>query len=164
MANLLIVWHSRTGTARSLAEAVFHGAQMADAACSVSIVPAASVTTPILLGADGYVFACPENLASMSGEMKEMVDRSYYDLLDRVAGRPVALIVAAGNDGEGTVRQWRRILTGWRMKLIADPVIVRTGAETPQAIAAPKEVASADLAAARDLGAAFASGLAMGLF
>ncbi|MBX9728781.1 MAG: NAD(P)H-dependent oxidoreductase, partial [Sphingopyxis sp.] len=158
MRTLLIVWHSRTGTAEQLAHAAAQGALASDAAragdVAVRMTDAASATAADLLDADGYIFACPENLASMSGMMKEMVDRCYYPLLGRIEGRPWALIIAAGTDGEGAARQWQRIATGWRLKAIADPMIVRTGADTPETILADKQLADEPLAQARDLGAA----------
>jgi len=41
---------------------------------------------------------------------------------------------------------------------------VRNGAQTPETILAPKQVAPHDLAPARELGAALAAGLASGVF
>jgi NAD(P)H-dependent FMN reductase len=168
MRTLLIVWHSRTGTAEQLAHAAAQGALASDAAragdVAVRMTDAASATAADLLDADAYLFACPENLASMSGMMKEMVDRCYYPLLGRIEGRPWALIIAAGTDGEGAARQWQRIATGWRLKAIADPMIVRTGADTPESILADKQLGDEPLAQARDLGAAMAEGLALGMF
>lgn len=162
--QLAIVWHSRTGTARALGEAVARGARAANEPVTVTLLRAEETDPATLLAADAYVFACPENLASMSGAMKEMVDRCYYPLFDRVAGRPWALIIAAGTDGEGAVRQWQRIATGWRLKAVAEPMIVRTGADTPEAIAAAKTVPEAQLVEAEELGMALASGLALGVF
>ena len=75
-----------------------------------------------------------------------------------------AQLIAAGTDGEGAVRQWKRIATGWRLKAIAEPMIVRTGADTPEAIAAKKTVPEAQLVEAEELGMALASGLALGVF
>jgi NAD(P)H-dependent FMN reductase len=168
MRTLLIVWHSRTGTAEQLAHAAAQGALASDAAragdVAVRMTDAASATAADLLDADAYLFVCPENLASMSGMMKEMVDRCYYPLLGRIEGRPWALIIAAGTDGEGAARQWQRIATGWRLKAIADPMIVRTGADTPESILADKQLGDEPLAQARDLGAAMAEGLALGMF
>lgn len=164
MPTLLIIWHSRTGTARALAEAVRDGALASGEAVTVRLLAAADVTAQDGRSADAYVFACPENLASMSGAMKEMVDRLYYPLLGRMEGRAYALVIAAGTDGEGAVRQWQRIATGWRLKAMAEPLIVRTGADTPEAILAEKAVAAVDLERARDLGAAMATGLMMGIF
>lgn len=163
MSALAIVWHSRTGTAEALAHAAAAGARDA-AEVDVAIMRAADATAAGLLAVDGYIFVGPENLGSMSGAMKEMVDTLYYPLLGRIEGRPFALIIAAGNDGAGAVRQWQRIATGWRLKAIAEPMVVRTGADTAEAILAAKTVDGRDLSQARDLGAAMAAGMAMGIF
>ncbi|MCZ8369605.1 MAG: NAD(P)H-dependent oxidoreductase [Porphyrobacter sp.] len=157
--RLMIVWHSRTGASEALARAAAEGA--GDAA---RLVPAAKATPDMLLAADGYLFVCPENLGSMSGLMKEMFDRAYYPLLGQVEGRPYATLIAAGSDGEGARRQIDRIVTGWRLKRVAEPVIVGLAAQTPQAIAAPKTVPATALAAARDMGSALAEGLRLGVF
>ena len=162
--RLLIVWHSRTNTAHALATAAATGAAAIDGRIAIDMVTADAVTGAMMLDASGYIFACPENLGSMSGAMKEMVDRIYYPSLGHIAGRPYALIIAAGTDGEGTARQWQRVATGWRLKAIADPLIVRTGADTADAILAPKIVPQAQLAAAHDLGQVMAAGLMLGIF
>jgi multimeric flavodoxin WrbA len=74
-----------------------------------------------VLSADAYVFAAPENLASMSGLMKDFFDRNYYAALDRINGRPYAALICAGSDGSNAARQIERIATGWRLKAVADP-------------------------------------------
>ncbi|MDE2410665.1 MAG: NAD(P)H-dependent oxidoreductase [Sphingomonadales bacterium] len=117
-----------------------------------------------LLAASGYLFICPENLASMSGAMKEMFDRCYYPLLGRVEGRAYATMIAAGSDGSGAQAQIDRIVTGWRLRRVAEPIIVNLGAQTPEQILAPKRIPADRLEQCRDLGAALAEGLAQGLF
>ena len=105
--QLLIAWHSRTGASEALAQAAAEGA--GDAA----LLLGADAVTPVhLLSAGGYLFVCPENLATMSGEMKEMFDRCYYPVLGRIEGRAYATMIAAGSDGEGAQRQIDRIATG----------------------------------------------------
>jgi len=156
--KLLIIWHSRTGGSRALAEAAAAGATDA------SLVAADDVTPDRLLKAGGYLFVGPENLAALSGAMKEMFDRCYYPCLGRIEGRPYATIICAGSDGENAQRQLDRIATGWRLRRVADPVIVNTAAQTPEAILAPKTIPADRLAEARDLGAALAEGLAAGIF
>ena len=158
---LAIVWHSRTGAARAMAEAACAGASGEGAA---RLIAAAEAVPGDLLDAQGYLFACPENLASMSGAMKEFFDRCYYPVLGRIEGRAYATLIAAGSDGSGAQRQIDRIATGWRLKRVAEPLIVNTAAQTPQTILAPKVVGEADLARCRDLGAALGAGLAMGAF
>jgi multimeric flavodoxin WrbA len=131
---------------------------------AVVLKPAAEAMPSDMLNADGYLFVCPENLASMTGAMKEFFDRCYYPVLGRIEGRPYATMISAGSDGEGATRQIARIATGWRLKPVAEPLIVCTHAQTPEAILAPKTIAETDLARCRELGATLAAGLAMGIF
>jgi multimeric flavodoxin WrbA len=117
-----------------------------------------------VLSADAYVFAAPENLASMSGLMKDFFDRNYYAALDRINGRPYAALICAGSDGSNAARQIARIATGWRLKAIADPLIVCTHAQTPEEILRPKQITPEDLRRCQELGAAMAEGLSLGVF
>ncbi|HZU63368.1 MAG TPA: NAD(P)H-dependent oxidoreductase [Novosphingobium sp.] len=159
---LLIVWHSRTGASAALARAALAGARGQGA--EVRLVAAARARPELLLAAAAYLFVCPENLASMSGAMKEMFDRAYYPLLGRAEGRPYATIIAAGSDGHGAEAQIDRIATGWRLKRVAPPLIINMGAQTPEQICAPKRLSPDQRAQARDLGAALGAGLALGIF
>jgi multimeric flavodoxin WrbA len=163
MKTLLVIHHSMTDGARQMAQAALEGA-MAESNIAVAGLHAAEAAPEDLLAADGYIFTTPENLASMAGVMKDFFDRCYYPLLDQIQGRPYATMICAGSDGMGAARQIARIATGWRLKPIAEPLIVITGAQTPEAIAAPKIIGAEDLARCEELGAAFAAGLAAGIF
>lgn len=156
---LAIIWHSRTGASRAMAAAMAQGAGQ-----DAVLLAAAEAMPAILLGAGGYVFVCPENLGSMSGQMKEMFDRCYYPLLGRIEGRPYATAISAGSDGAGAQAQIDRIVTGWRLKRIAEPLIVNLGAQTPEQIRADKSVSEQDLKSCRDMGSAFGEGLRLGVF
>ena len=161
--TLLIVYHSLTGGTRQMAEAARAGAA-GEAACAVRLLHAAQAGPHDVLAADGYVFATPENLAAMSGQLKDFFDRSYYGVLDQVNGRPYASLVCAGSDGSNAARQIARIATGWRLKPVAEPLIVCTHAQTPEAILAPKQIGDEDLERCRALGEALAAGLVLGVF
>jgi NAD(P)H-dependent FMN reductase len=161
--TLAIAWFSRTGGSRQLAEAMQAGARDTSST-EVRLLEAQLVQPDHLLAADGYLFACPENLASMAGEMKAMFDRCYYPVLGKIEGRPYAATICAGSDGTGAQRQLERICTGWRLKRVADTRIVMVDAQTPEQILAPKAIAEPELVAARDLGAMLAAGLDLGVF
>ena len=161
--TLLIVYHSLTGGTRQMAEAARAGAA-GEAASAVRLLHAAQAGPHDVLAADGYVFATPENLAAMSGQLKDFFDRSYYPVLDQVNGRPYASLVCAGSDGSNAARQIARIATGWRLKPVAEPLIVCTHAQTPEAILAPKQIGDEDLERCRALGEALAAGLVLGVF
>jgi multimeric flavodoxin WrbA len=163
MKRLLIVWHSHTGGTRQMARAAADAAQ-AEGGVEVGLLHATETHPVDVLAADGYVFATPENLAGMAGLMKDFFDRVYYPVLDRLSGRPYALLVCAGSDGTGAVRQIERIATGLRLRQVAPPLIVITHAQTPEAILAPKRIAPEDLSRCAEIGAAVAAGLAAGVF
>jgi len=163
MKTLLVVYHSMTGGTRQLAQAAARGAAT-EPSVVTRVLTAKRAGPDDLLSASGYLFATPENLGAMSGLMKDFFDRSYYPALDRLNGRPYAAVICAGSDGENAARQLARIATGWRLRAMAPPLIVRTGAQTPAAILAPKTIAQADRQTCQALGAALAAGLGMGMF
>ncbi len=163
MKTLLIVQHSVTGGALAMARAAAGGAAR-EAGVRVRLEGAPESGPAALLESDGYLFACPENLAAISGLMKDFFDRSYYAVLERIEGRPYASLICAGSDGASAARQIERIATGWRLRAVAPPLIVRTHAQTPEEILRPKTLAPSDLARCEELGATLASGLALGIF
>lgn len=163
MKTLLIVHHTVTGGTAQMVEAAVRGARGEDGVDVVAL-RAFDATPSDVLRADGFLFATPENLAAMSGALKDFFDRTYYAALDRLNGRPYAVMICAGTDGSAAARQIERIATGWRLRAVAAPLIVRTGAQTPEAILAPKKIAAADLQRCEELGQALAAGLASGVF
>ena len=164
MRTLLIVFHSMTGGTRQMAEAAARGAAGAEPQVGVRLLHASDAQPADVLAADGYLFATPENLAAMAGLMKDFFDRTYYPALGRIEGRPYAALVCAGSDGRNAARQIERVCTGWRLKPVAEPLIVCTHAQTPEAILAPKAIGAEDLGRCEELGATLAAGLAMGIF
>lgn len=161
--TLLIVYHTQTGGTRQMVEAAAQAAR-GEARVRVKLLRAFDAGPDDVLGADGFIFATPENLAAMSGALKDFFDRCYYAALDRLNGRPYASLVCAGSDGQNAVRQIERIAVGWRLRAVAEPAIVCTWAQTPEAILRAKRIAAPDIERCAALGAAMAAGLALGVF
>ena len=163
MRTLLIVYHSQTRGTRQMAEAAAEGAR-AEGGVHVRLLHASQAGADDVLQADGYVFCTPENLAAISGQLKDFFDRCYYPALERLNGRPFASLICAGSDGHNAARQIDRIATGWRLKAVAEPLIVCTHAQSTEAILAPKHIGEDELMACRALGESMAAGLALGVF
>ena len=161
MVQLLIVYHSRTGGSRQMAEAACAAAREE---VNTTLKTATDAKPDDLLAADGYIFCAPENLAAIAGVMKDFFDRCYYPVLGRIEGRPYAQMVCAGSDGENAARQTARIAKGWRLREVQPHLIVCTHAQTPEQILADKMIPEDQLSLCRDLGAAMGAGLSMGVF
>ena len=163
MKKLLIVYHSYTGGTRQMAEAATDAARQ-EQDTETRLLRAEDCEPVDMLGADGYLFATPENLAAIAGVMKAFFDRCYYPLLGQIEGRPYAAMICAGSDGDNARKQLERIATGWRLKKVIDTPIICTHAQTEEAILAPKVVGEADRVQCAEIGATLAAGLAMGVF
>jgi multimeric flavodoxin WrbA len=163
MKTLLIVFHSMTGGTQQMAEAAASGAA-SEPEVRVLLLRTGDAGPSDVLEADGYLFATPENLGAVSGMMKDFFDRTCYPALNRITGRPYAILVCAGSDGENAARQIQRIATGWGLKAVAPPLIVCTHAQTPEAILSPKEIGAYDLGCCEEIGATIAAGLVLGIF
>ena len=161
MTRLLIVYHTRTGGSRQMAEAAYKAAKEE---CETRLQTASETSPEDMLSADGYLFVAPENLASLSGEMKDFFDRCYSPLLGKIEARPYAQLICAGSDGENAVRQLARIAKGWRLKEVQPATIICTHAQTEKQILAPKTIPEDELKTCADIGAALAAGLSMGVF
>lgn len=152
MKHLLIVYSSQTGHTEALCRAAEAGAASHTGEIELRFRRAADAGLDDLLWAHGLLIGTPENFGYMSGAVKDFLDRTYYPAQNLTTGLPYALLISAGNDGRGAVSAIERIAIGYGWKAVADPIIVRG------------EIAEADLVACRELGEAFAAGIALGVF
>jgi multimeric flavodoxin WrbA len=151
--RLLIVYHSQSGTTTKMADAVICGAQSPDIAkVDVRVRSALEATADDLLWCDGFILGTPENFGYMSGAMKYFLDRSFYECVDRIDGRPYALFVRAGNDGTGAIASLRRILKGLAVREVQEPVLFAGKFDAER------------LVECEELGMALAAGLEAGVF
>lgn len=103
---------------------------------------------------DAVVFCSPEYFGYMSGAIKDLFDRTYEELRDdpRSVKKPYCIVVSAGNDGTGAVRQIERLCKGYNFKKAQHPIISK-GSVTDET-----------LARCRELGATIAEGINAKIF
>ncbi len=151
--TLLIVYHSGSGRTAELAEAVRRGAGHEDVeSVRVSFKSAFEAGPQDLLEADGVIFGTPENFGYMSGALKDFFDRTFYAVEGEIKNPPYGIFISAGNDGTGALSAIRRIVRGFPMNEVQEPVIARG------------ELAQEHLEKAEMLGAALAFGLDAGVY
>lgn len=152
MKHLLLIYSSQTGRTAAMIEAVADGAREFADEVELRLRLALQAGIDDLLWADGLVIGTPENFGTMSGAVKDFLDRTYYPAEGKVVGLPYALVVSAGNDGTGAVRSIERIALGFGWSAVCAPLIQRG------------EPDAAALARSRELGQTLAAGLAAGVF
>jgi multimeric flavodoxin WrbA len=151
MKTLLIVYHTGGVKTARMAEAVERGAR-SEGGVNVLVKRCTDAGPDDVLAADGLILGTPENFGSMAGMMKDFLERVFYPCEGKVNGRPYALFVGAGQDGNGAVDSVERIVTGLRLKKVHEPII------------GLKDLTPEVLSSCEELGAALAAGLALGIF
>jgi hypothetical protein len=149
--KLLIVYHSQSGASWQLAVAARRGA-LQEEGIAVIWRRAWDAGLEDLAACDGLLLIAPENSGSTSGAMKDFLDRTFYPALPLQLNLAYGLVVAAGNDGRGASTQLQRIISGFPMRLVAEPIICRG------------EVTAQHERASEELGQALATGLALGIY
>ncbi len=151
--NLLIVYHSQSGSTQRMADAVIAGARSDDVdGVGVRVRAALEATAEDLLSCDAFILGTPENFGYMSGAMKYFLDRVYYPCEGKIAGKPFAMFIRAGNDGTGALTSLRRILTGLAVREVQEPVMI------------VGEFDESRLGECEELGLTMAAGLEAGVF
>jgi len=151
MRSALIVYHSQSGASAQLAQACCTAAASVEEV-QVRVLRAWDAGSADLLAADGLILVGAENSGSLSGGIKDFLDRTFYPVSEAGRVLPYALLLSAGNDGRGAREQARRILSGYPLTEAMEPVICRG------------EVSAAHRQRAAELGEAFATGVEMGIF
>jgi multimeric flavodoxin WrbA len=150
--RLLIVYHSHGWRTEALAQAAAEGARQAGAELDVRCERALSLGLEDFLAADAYLFATPETFGSLSGALKDFFERVFYPAQGKVSGRPYAIIVCAGEDGQGAIQSIQRIARGFPLREVQAPLRVH------------RDAVPDSLPLAAELGGTLGAGLLIGIY
>jgi multimeric flavodoxin WrbA len=158
MKRLLIVYHTQFGGTEQMARAAAGGARAIDDVETI-VKRAQEAGVADLLACDALVIATSENFGSLSGMVKDFLERTYYPCEGKVEGKPYTILVCASNDGSGAMLQTDRIATGLRLRKIHPGTIYRSGI-----VAQAHTVPDATLQECAEIGATLAAGLSGGIY
>ena len=158
MKRLFIVYHTQFGGTAQMAEAAYRGAREITEVETV-LRRAVDAGVDDVLECDALLIATSENFGSLSGMVKDFLERVYYPCEDKVEGKAYSVIVCASNDGAGAMLQTDRIATGLRLRKVHPGTIYKSGL-----VARSHRVPDEALATCAEIGATLAAGLASGLW
>ncbi|MGY8863703.1 MAG: flavodoxin family protein [Pseudomonadales bacterium] len=151
MKNLLIIYHSQSGGTENMAQAVHKGCRQEDDV-ETRFLRAFDANLDDLLWADGIIFGTPENFGYMSGALKDFFDRTFYPAEPHQINLPYGIFVSSGNDGTGAVREIDRIVKGYPLRKICEPLLIVGGFK------------QGDQELCLEFGHGIATGLSLGIF
>lgn len=153
MPNLLLITHCPSPNTESLRDAVIEGVRhpSIEKITLRSLAPLEADAEDVVW-ADGIILGTTENFGYMAGRIKDFFERIYYPCLEETQGRPFALYIRAGLDGEGARVSVERIVTGLRWQPVQAPLICQGDFE-PEF-----------LDQCRELGMTVAAGLEAGIY
>jgi multimeric flavodoxin WrbA len=126
--QLLIISHAPSENTQRMLHAVIKGANYPDIN-NVEVKHLAPLDTKAddIKSAQAIIIGTTENLGYVSGLIKDVFDRCYYDCLDITQGLPFTFYIRAGQDGTGARRAIETITTGLRWRLVQEPLICKGG-------------------------------------
>ncbi|WP_424945777.1 flavodoxin family protein [Candidatus Spongiihabitans sp.] len=153
MPKVLVVSNCPSDNTTKLQNAVVKGCAHEDIAqCKVRARIPWDANADDVLWCDGIILGTTENFGYMSGAIKDFLERVYYPCLELTEGKPVALFVKGGLDGQGAKTSVERILVGLKWKFIQPPLVMKG------------EFQPAFLRQCETLGTTMAAGLEAGIY
>lgn len=111
MAKVLVVYYSRSGNTRAMAEHVAAGCREVPGV-QVDLKPVADVTPDDLLGYDGIIMGSPVYYGSMAAELKSLIDESVCHH-GKLVGKVGAAFASSGGPGGGNETTCLDIVKAW---------------------------------------------------
>lgn len=149
--DILVVYHSQSGNTERLSASVEQGA-LRVRGVRVKRARAAEVTCQDLRDCRCLVICSPEYFGYMAGAIKDLFDRTYEEVREQMVGRSYSVVISAGNDGTGALNAIERIIKGYKLRQIQEPVISRG------------EISPAMIEKCLDLGQTVAAGVDLGIY
>ena len=126
MVKVSIIYYSRSGRTKSLADAIAEGVARVEGAEALA-KRVDYATSSDLIDCDAVAFGSPNYFSYMAGLLKDYFDRG-LSLRDKTAGKPCAAFTSGGGGSDTALQSIERLMGSFKMVKVADGV---TSAGTP---------------------------------
>lgn len=137
MASVILIYHSKTGNTKAMAEAVAEGVRSVEG-IRLTVRPLEEASVDDLPSYDGIIIGTPTYFASMSAEVKRFIDDSikYYK---KLAGKIGAAFASSGDLGGGSETAVMDVLRAFWVHGMAVPGYVSGGHYGPVSVGEPND-------------------------
>ena len=142
MVDVLILYYSRGGRTKAMADALAEGVGGVEGA-SATVKRVDYATVVDLVECNAVAFGSPNYFSYMAGLMKDFFDRA-LSIRNRVAGKPAAAFTSGGGTSDAALQSLERMINSFKLEKVADGVV------------SVGEPSKADLEKCRAMGAALA--------
>lgn len=139
MANIMVVYYSKGGNTRKMAELVAEGAG-SSGVHRVQLVPVQNVDPIEFLDADGFAFGSPDYFTYVAGHLKILFDEALANK-SQIKDRPFVGFVSHGGGG-GAIKSLETLAQAVGLKKVAEGVKCK-GAPDAEAAQSCKQLGAA---------------------
>ncbi|MCK5852090.1 flavodoxin domain-containing protein [bacterium] len=136
MSSVLIVYYSRTGHTKEMAEIIARGAQ--EEGAKVDLKPVDEVKFDILVNYDAIILGSPDYYGTMASEIKKLIDDS-ISIHGQLEGKIGGAFSSAANIGGGNETTILSILQGLLVHGMIIPGVAKGDHYGPVSINSPDE-------------------------
>jgi multimeric flavodoxin WrbA len=145
MVSVLVIYYTRGGKTKRMADAIAEGAIAAGAEGSTKRVDYAIMTD--LIDCDAVAFGSPNYFSYMAGDMKSFFDNG-LSIRGKTEGKPAAAFTSGGGNSETALASLERMIGSYRLEKAVDGII-QSGELTDEVLIKCKEMGKALAEAAK---------------
>jgi multimeric flavodoxin WrbA len=121
MIEVLVLYYSRTGRTKALADAVAEGVEgIEGSSARVKRVDYATIND--FISCDAVAFGSPNYFSYMAGLLKDFFDKA-LSVRERVAGKPSVAFTSGGGPSNSALLSLERMISSFRLEKVADGIV-----------------------------------------
>ena len=121
MVEILVLYYSRSGRTKALADSVAEGVESIEGATAkVKRVDYATVND--FISCDAVAFGSPNYFSYMAGVMKDFFDKA-LSIREKVAGKPSATFTSGGGSSDAALLSLERMISSFRLEKVTEGVV-----------------------------------------
>jgi multimeric flavodoxin WrbA len=121
LAEVLVLYYSRSGRTEALANSVAEGVESVEGS-SAKVKRVDYATVSDFISCDAVAFGSPNYFSYMAGVMKDFFDRA-LSIREKVAGKPSVAFTSGGGTSNSALLSLERMISSFRLEKVADGVV-----------------------------------------